>query len=132
MSVNKLKRQERRKSRVRYKLKEINFANASKMNTPAKPRLSVFRSNKHVYVQIIDDIQGVTLASASSLEKELRDSSVKLSAKAIEIGRLIGQRARAQGIKEVIYDRGGYKFHGIVLNVIEAARESFANNKSNI
>lgn len=127
MAINKLQRQERRKSRVRFKLKTINSANSSKKGELAKPRLSVFRSNKHIYAQIIDDINEVTLVSASSLEKNFRTSSLKLSMKAQEIGKLVSQRALEKGVKEVVYDRGSYKYHGVILNLIEAARENFCN-----
>jgi large subunit ribosomal protein L18 len=128
MAIDKVKRQERRRSRVRFKLKMINFAAASKSNTALKPRLSVFRSNKQIYAQIIDDFKGVTLASASSLEGEFKNLEGKLSVKAVAIGKALGKRAQEKGIEDVVYDRGSYKFHGIVANLIQAVQESFANN----
>lgn len=88
-------------------------------------RLSVFRSNKYVYAQLIDDKQGRTLASASTLEKDLRGkyTSANISA-AVEVGKLIAARALAAGIKDVVFDRGGYRYHGRVKALADAAREA--------
>ncbi len=89
-----------------------------------RPRLSVFRSGKHIYAQVIDDAQGVTLAAASSLEKDLR-GSLKTGADstaAAEIGKLIAKRAVEKGV-DVFFDRGGYKYHGRVKALAEGARE---------
>jgi len=83
--------------------------------TPERPRLSVYRSEKHIYAQIIDDTKGVTLVAVSTVEEELRN---KLNQKtwnvqaAKEVGKIIAERATAKGIKEIVFDRGGYKYHG--------------------
>lgn len=91
--------------------------------TAQKPRLSVFRSAKNVYAQLIDDEAGVTLVSASSKEKgfELKGGN---KAAALEVGRLIGKRALEKGIKKVVFDRSGYVYHGRVACVAQGARES--------
>ncbi|GAB6934788.1 MAG: 50S ribosomal protein L18 [Calditerricola sp.] len=94
--------------------------------TPERPRLNVFRSNKHIYAQIIDDLKGHTLVSASTLDKELRDQienggNVEAAAK---VGALVAKRALAKGITKVVFDRGGYKYHGRVKALAEAAREA--------
>lgn len=89
-------------------------------------RLTVFRSSKHIYVQLVDDSKGVTLASASSLDKGLNGkipTGADRSA-AGEVGKLIAERALAAGIKEVIFDRGGYRYHGRVKALADAAREA--------
>ena len=93
--------------------------------TPERPRLTVFRSAKHIYAQVIDDSRGVTLAAASSLDKQLK-SSLKTGADrsaASEVGKLIAERAKAAGVTEVVFDRGGYLFHGRVKALADAARE---------
>jgi large subunit ribosomal protein L18 len=90
-----------------------------------RARLSVFRSSKHIYAQVIDDIKGETLASASSLEKSLRES-LKTGANidaAKTVGKLLAERASAKGVKEVVFDRGGYLYHGRVKALADAARE---------
>jgi len=92
----------------------------------SRPRLSVFRSGKHIYAQVIDDLQGTTLASASTVDKDLR-AAVKTGADksaASEVGKLIAERAVKAGIKDVVFDRGGYKYHGRVKALAEAAREA--------
>jgi len=91
----------------------------------ARLRLSVFRSSKHIYAQVIDDLKGETLASASSLEKEMR-TSLKTgadTAAAKAIGKRVAERALAKGIKDVVFDRGGYLYHGRVKALADAARE---------
>ena len=91
-----------------------------------RPRLSVFRSSKQIYAQIIDDAQGVTLASASTIEQEIK-SKLKTGADvaaASEIGKLIAARALAAGVDKVVFDRGGYMFHGRVKALADAAREA--------
>jgi large subunit ribosomal protein L18 len=90
-----------------------------------RARLSVFRSSKHIYAQVIDDIKGETLASASSLEKTLREG-MKTGANADAakaVGKLLAERAAAKGVKEVVFDRGGYLYHGRVKALADAARE---------
>jgi large subunit ribosomal protein L18 len=91
----------------------------------SRRRLSVFRSSKHIYAQVIDDVKGETLAAASSLEKDMR-GSLKTGANieaAKMVGKLVAERAAAKGIKEVVFDRGGYLYHGRVKALAEAARE---------
>lgn len=91
-----------------------------------KARLSIFRSSKNIYAQIIDDLKGETLASASSLEVDMR-KSLKTGADkaaAAEIGKLIGERASSKGVTEVVFDRGGYRYHGRVKALADAAREA--------
>jgi large subunit ribosomal protein L18 len=94
-----------------------------------RKRLSVFRSSKHIYAQVIDDDAGVTVASASSIEKTTRDG-LKTGASvdaAKTVGKLIAQRAQEKGVKDVIFDRGGYLYHGRVRALAEAAREGGLN-----
>ena len=93
--------------------------------TPAQPRMTVFRSNKQIYVQFIDDLAGVTLASASSLEKEIVEVAAgknKTEVAAL-VGKLAAERATAKGITTVAFDRNGYLYHGRVKQLAEAARE---------
>jgi len=91
--------------------------------TPERPRLNVFRSEKHIYAQIIDDTKGHTLCSASSVEKDFGGSgSNKEGAK--KVGEMVAQRAVAKGIETVVFDRGGYIYHGRVKELAEAAREA--------
>jgi large subunit ribosomal protein L18 len=90
-----------------------------------RARLSVFRSSKHIYAQVIDDIKGETLASASSLEKTMREgkkTGANIDA-AKAVGKLLAERAAAKGVKEVVFDRGGYMYHGRVAALANAARE---------
>ena len=111
---------ERRKARVRRTLRAA--ANG-------RPRLSVFRSSKHIYAQVIDDAQGLTIVAASSLETDLR-GSLKTGADieaAKTIGKLLAERAVAKGVTDVVFDRGGYIFHGRVKALADAARESGLN-----
>ncbi|GMK48546.1 MULTISPECIES: 50S ribosomal protein L18 [Paenibacillus] len=94
--------------------------------TVARPRLSVFRSAKHIYAQLIDDVQGVTLASASTVDKELAEAignggSVEAARK---VGELIAKRAQAKGVSQIVFDRGGYLYHGRIQALAEAAREA--------
>jgi large subunit ribosomal protein L18 len=94
--------------------------------TPQKPRLAVFKSERHIYAQIIDDTKGHTLVSASTLDKELRQRLSKTYnvEAAKEVGRLIAQRALSLGIKTVVFDRGGFKYHGRIKALADAAREA--------
>jgi large subunit ribosomal protein L18 len=95
------------------------------VGTSERPRLSVFRSLHHIYAQVIDDTQGVTLAAASSLEGELRSerNGEKKSEVSKRVGALVAERAKSNGIESVVFDRGGYKFHGRVKALADAARE---------
>ena len=107
---------ERRKSRVRR---------AVKAAANGRMRLTVHRSSKHIYAQVIDDTKGVTLASASSLEKAQRDAG-KTGADveaAKVVGKLVAQRASEKGVKNVVFDRGGYMYHGRIKALADAARE---------
>jgi large subunit ribosomal protein L18 len=92
--------------------------------TAQRPRLAVFRSLKHIYAQVIDDASGRTLAAASTIEKELRGSSTTKVEEAKVVGRLVAERARAAGVERVIFDRAGFKYHGRVKSLAEAAREA--------
>ena len=110
--TNRKLERERRHKRVRNKI----------AGTPERPRLSVFRSNSNIYVQLIDDVNGCTLAQASTLDKEVKEKHAnKVAAK--EVGTLIAKRAGKINIKDIVFDRGGYIYHGVVKEVAEAARE---------
>ncbi|HIY95369.1 MULTISPECIES: 50S ribosomal protein L18 [Rothia] len=91
--------------------------------TAARPRLSVTRSARHMFVQVIDDTKGLTLASASTMEADLRAAELDKTAKAKRVGELVAERAKAAGIEAVVFDRGGNKYHGRVAAVAEGARE---------
>jgi large subunit ribosomal protein L18 len=107
---------ERRQGRVRGALRRA---------AHGRKRLSVFRSSKHIYAQVIDDDQGITLASASSIEKTTREglkTGASIAA-AKAVGKLIAERAKEKGVKDVVFDRGAYLYHGRVKALAEAARE---------
>ena len=105
----------RRAQRVRSRLKEV---------SGGRPRLSVFRSGKNIYAQVIDDTQGVTVAAASSLEGKAKGSDKDAAAR---IGKLVAERAIEKGVKEVVFDRGGYIYHGRIKALADAAREAGLN-----
>ena len=110
----------RRRERVRFRVRQA---------AKGRPRLSVFRSSKNIYVQVIDDEQGRTLAAASTLDKDLR-GRLKTGADkeaAAAVGKLIAERASAAGVKDVVFDRGGYLYHGRVKALADAAREGGLN-----
>ena len=90
--------------------------------TPERPRLNVFRSNANIYAQIIDDVNGVTLVSASTLEKDFEGATGNVEA-AKKVGAVLAERAKAKGIDQVVFDRGGYLYHGRVAELAEGARE---------
>jgi large subunit ribosomal protein L18 len=90
----------------------------------ARPRLAVFRSLNHIYAQVIDDVTGRTLAAASSLEPDLRSASGPKSGAAAVVGRLVAERARAAGVGQVVFDRAGFRYHGRVRSLADAAREA--------
>jgi len=94
--------------------------------TREKPRLTVFKSQKHIYAQIIDDTKGVTLVSASTTQKQLKEKLEKTwdENAAKEVGKLIAEKAKEKGITEIVFDRSGYKYHGKVKALAEAARET--------
>jgi large subunit ribosomal protein L18 len=100
-----------------------------KLAARGRARLSVFRSSKHIYAQVIDDEKGRTLASASSLEKPMREAGktgANIDAAKV-VGKLIAERAKEKGIKDVVFDRGGYLYHGRIKALAEAAREGGLN-----
>lgn len=121
MIKNKPRNENRKRSHRRVRMKVSGDA--------ARPRLNVFRSNKHIYAQIIDDRSGRTLAAASSLDNELRENLNRGSDReaAGKVGTLLARRALDRGIKEVVFDRGGYRYHGRVKALAEAAREEGLN-----
>ena len=90
--------------------------------TPDRPRLSVFRSNRHVVAQVIDDVSGRTLAAASTVEPALRSAPTGNKTAAASVGRIVGERAVAAGVTKVVFDRGGFRYHGRVAEVASAAR----------
>ena len=90
--------------------------------TTERPRLAVFRSNRHIYAQVIDDTTGRTLAAASTAEPELRSGSTATVDAAKAVGQLIGERAKAAGISRVVFDRGGFRYHGRVAALCDGAR----------
>ena len=110
-AINRNKQRKIRHRRMRFYIK----------GTADRPRLNVFRSNKQIYAQIIDDINGVTLAQASSLELEANGGNIE---GAKNVGKLVAERAIEKGIKTIVYDRGGYLYHGRVKALAEAAREA--------
>ena len=105
----------RRAQRTRTRLKAL---------SNGRPRLSVFRSSKNIYAQIIDDAQGVTLAHASSLEGDQKGSDKEAAAR---VGKLVAERALEKGVKDVVFDRGGFIYHGRVIALAVAAREAGLN-----
>ena len=107
----------RRKSRNRARLRRV---------SSERPRLSVFRSSRHIHAQVIDDEKGVTIAAASTLDKDLK-GKVKTGADkaaATEVGKLLAERAKAAGVTQVVFDRGGYLYHGRVKALADGAREA--------
>ena len=113
--LRKLNQFDKRKMRVRRSLER----------SPDRPRLSVFRSSKHIYAQVIDDARASTLAAASSLEKDLK-AGLKTGADkaaATAVGKLLAERALKAGIKNVVFDRGGYRFHGRIKALADGARD---------
>ena len=92
--------------------------------TVDRPRLAVFRSLNHIYAQVIDDSSGRTLAAASTVEKELKGSSSTKAEEAAVVGRLVAERAKAAGIERVVFDRAGFRYHGRIKSLADAAREA--------
>ena len=92
--------------------------------TEARPRLAVFRSLNHIYAQVIDDASGTTLAAASTVEKELKGSKQTKSEEAAAVGKLVAQRAKAAGVERVVFDRAGFRYHGRIKSLADAAREA--------
>ena len=115
MAINKIERRQR----IRYRIRKV------VNGTAQKPRMSVFRSNSQIYVQLIDDVNGVTLAAASSLDKAIAEQAKGKTNMEIAamVGKLAAERALAKGITEIAFDRGGYLYHGRVKSLADAARE---------
>jgi large subunit ribosomal protein L18 len=114
MALTKLERRSRIRMRIRKKIS----------GTAEKPRLAVFRSNKQIYVQVIDDHTGSTILSASSREKEIAaKTGIKKTEQAAFVGKLLAARCKEKGIDSLTFDRGGYKYHGRVKSLADAARE---------
>ncbi len=116
MALNKIERRERIKMRIRKVVS----------GTAAKPRLTVFRSNKQIYTQLIDDVTGLTLAAASSAEKAIAEQAKGMNKVQVAalVGKLTAERATEKGISEVSFDRNGYLYHGRVKQLADAAREA--------
>ena len=114
MAYNK---KEFRRNRIKNRVRKI------VSGTPERPRMSVFRSNKDIYVQIIDDRAGVTLASASSVVADIKNQKVTKTEKSAMVGKLIAERAKDAGINAVVFDRNGYLYHGRIKSLADAARE---------
>jgi large subunit ribosomal protein L18 len=110
----KLKARHHRHQRVRKKVR----------GTAARPRLSVFRSSRHVYAQLIDDVHGHTLVAASTMEADTRGGTTATVDAAKAVGQRLGERAKAAGIESVVFDRGGFRYHGRVAAVADGAREA--------
>jgi large subunit ribosomal protein L18 len=106
-----------RRQRIRYRIRKV------VKGTSQRPRLSVFRSNTGIYAQLIDDIKGVTLLSASSQDRDLRGKKITKTEQAALVGKKIAEKALAAGIKEVAFDRGGFLYHGRVKALADGARE---------
>ena len=118
----KLTAKERRTFRTRNKIRRVNRDRVGVRET--RPRLSVFRSDSQIYAQVIDDIKGVTLAAASTLDKEIKEKVKKGSNKeaAEQVGKLIAARAQKVGVSKIVFDRGAYIYHGRVKALAEGAR----------
>ena len=113
MAVSRQTSRQRRHRRVRKHL----------AGTETRPRLAVYRSNRYIYAQVIDDGSGRTVAAASSQEKDLRTKTLSADT-ATEVGKLVAERAKEAGISTVVFDRGGYKYHGRIKALADAAREA--------
>ncbi len=110
--IKRVSGRKRRHNRVRKKIH----------GTAARPRLAVFRSAKHIYAQVIDDVSGRTLASASTMESEFRSDKAATVEVAADVGRRVAERAKATGIDTVVFDRAGFRYHGRVASVADGAR----------
>ena len=107
-----------RRQRIRFRIRKTISGSAT------KPRLSVFRSNKEIYAQLIDDVKHVTIMSVSSLSKELKDQKLSKTDKSKEVGKLIAKKALDAGIDTVVFDRNGYLYHGRIKALADSAREN--------
>ena len=121
------KKQSYGKGKVAARARRHNRLRKSVSGTAARPRLSVTRSSRHMFVQVIDDVEGKTLASASTMEADVRAMSEDKTAKARKVGELVAERSKAAGIEAVVFDRGGNAYHGRVAAVAEGAREGGLN-----
>ena len=120
--TKRLNGKQRRSYRTRNKLRRVNLQrNATRT---VRPRLTVHRTNKQIYAQVIDDVQGVTLAAASSKDADLKIKNGGTAEAALKVGKLVGERAKKAGVKTVQFDRGSFLFHGRIKAVAEGARES--------
>ena len=114
MALTKIERRQRIKYRIRKRLS----------GSGDRPRMTVFRSNRQIYVQLVDDISGKTLVSASSREKEIATQKVNKIEQAKLVGKRLAEKAKEKGINTVVFDRNGYLYHGRVKNLADAAREN--------
>jgi len=115
MALAKQERRTKIQQRIRKKIS----------GTKEKPRMSIFRSNKNIFVQVIDDVNSVTLTAASSLDKDISEKSgITKKEQAALVGKLIAQKSKQSGISEVVFDRGGYLYHGRIKSLADAAREN--------
>lgn len=114
MALSKAERRQRIKYRIRKRLS----------GSGERPRMTVYRSNKQIYVQLVDDVSGETLVSASSKEKEIASQKVNKIDQAKLVGKRLAEKAKEKGIESVVFDRNGYLYHGRVKNLADAARES--------
>ena len=115
--IKKVSRNELRKirhKRIRKKIK----------GTPERPRCNVFKSNKHIYLQVIDDTKGETLTYANSLEKDLREKKLKFSELVKEVAQKLAQRCKEKNITKLVFDRGGYKYHGNIAKIADILRQN--------
>ena len=117
MTISTKKKQQARAARHYRVRKKVR-------GSAARPRLAVFRSSKHITAQVIDDISGRTLAAASTYEKDLRTGTTGNKTAAASVGRLVAERAKAAGVSQVVFDRGGFLYHGRVAALADAAREA--------
>ena len=117
----------RGKSKSAAKARRHNRLRKKITGTEARPRLAVFRSSRHVFVQVVDDAKGHTLASASTMEADLRSFDGDKTAKARRVGELLAERAKAAGVEAVVFDRGGSKYAGRVAAIADGAREGGLN-----
>lgn len=106
-----------KRNKIRRRIRKVSFG------TPERPRLSVFRSNKEIYAQIIDDTTGKTLVAASSRDKDLSAAKGTKSEIASEVGKVLAKKAQSAGVEAVAFDRGGYQYHGRVKSLADGARE---------
>lgn len=110
--------------RVRFLRRARRTRAALRKNAAGLPRLSVFRSGRHIHAQVIDDSKGVTVVSASTVEADLRGKSGSNKDAASRVGQLVAERAKSSGLERVVFDRGGYRYHGRVRALAEGAREA--------